>query len=42
MDGDVLLSWRLQNVVFIAAVVVGLIIVVGLAGQVYRRLSSNE
>jgi hypothetical protein len=42
MDGDILLSWRLQNVVFIAAVVLGLIIIVGILGQVHQRLSNRE
>lgn len=37
--GDVFLSWRLQNIVFIAAVVIGFVIVVGLVGQVVRAAS---
>lgn len=40
--GDVLLSWRIQNIVFIMAVVIGAVIIVGAIGQGLRMLSNRE
>ena len=42
MDGDTLLSWRPQNVVFIGLVLVGYLLLFGVVGQVYRRFSETE
>lgn len=41
MGGDLLLSWRPQNIVFIGLVLLGYLIFFALLGQVWHRVSNR-
>ena len=40
-DGDVLLSWRPQNIVFIGLVLIGYLFLFAIMGQVYRHFTKE-